>query len=174
MLIVFTTSCETGPDIHLTPAHLVTTHTVIRGRRHARSPNNFRHTDDDDVELTGAGVDGLVLIACLVYVGRRCWPFSMFVLSVAATLVYIALGYVAKSIVVRPMIGIYSLATRIPARQAIAAAVVIMVALTAFSSEFGAFGSLGGPTNVIPRRLTTPRTPQCCHHSSGSRVSGAT
>jgi signal transduction histidine kinase len=93
---------------------------------------------------------GLVLVACLVYIWRRRWPFSTLLLSAAAALIYTALGYVDGSIVVAPMIGIYNLATRAPARQAIAAAAVITAALTTFSSEFGAFGSLGGPTNVIP------------------------
>jgi hypothetical protein len=93
---------------------------------------------------------GLVVLACLVYIWRRRWPFSTLLLSAAADLIYTAMGYVDGSIVVAPMIGIYNLAIRVPARQAIAAAAVITAALTTFSSEFGAFGSLGGPTNVIP------------------------
>lgn len=34
LLIVFTTSCSTGPDIYITPDRLVTTRNVIHGSRH--------------------------------------------------------------------------------------------------------------------------------------------
>ena len=94
-----------------------------------------------------------VVLAGLALAGRRKWPLTSFTAVIVATFVYTALGYNDGGPLLAVAVSLYSVATVINARPALAATAVALVACEAALIVFGPFGLTQAPVTVLPWML---------------------
>ncbi|HEY2268984.1 MAG TPA: sensor histidine kinase [Streptosporangiaceae bacterium] len=92
----------------------------------------------------------LVGAACLVLAGRRRWPVTVLGLSVAAATVYTLLGYLNGSVLVAPMIAVYTVASLTDVRRAVAYGLGTLVVLGSASIAVNPLGRFGGSVEILP------------------------
>jgi signal transduction histidine kinase len=92
----------------------------------------------------------LVAAACLVLAGRRRWPVTVLGLSVAAATVYTLLGYLNGSVLVAPMIAVYTVASLTDVRRAVAYGLGTLVVLGSASIAVNPLGRFGGSVEILP------------------------
>ena len=86
----------------------------------------------------------LVAVASLVLVFRRRWPRAVLAVSAGAVTVYSLLGYENGAALLAPVAALYTLATKLSARRALAWGVLVTLVLmgaTAFNNPFGPTGA---------------------------------
>jgi signal transduction histidine kinase len=91
----------------------------------------------------------LVAIAALVLADRR-HPITVLAISVAAVSVYSLLGYVNGAALLSPTLALYAVSLAAPAREALVAALVTLVALMTATGIGNPFGITGGGFFLIP------------------------
>jgi signal transduction histidine kinase len=92
----------------------------------------------------------LVAVAALVLAGRNRWPRPVFAISVGAVALYSALGYENGAAVLAPVVALYTLATRLPARRALAWGVLATAVLMGATVARNPFGPTGGGFYLVP------------------------
>jgi signal transduction histidine kinase len=92
----------------------------------------------------------LVAVAALVLAVRNRWPGPVFAISAGAVTLYSALGYVNGAAVLAPVVALYTLATRLPARRALAWGVATTAVLMAATAARNPFGPTGGGFYLLP------------------------
>ncbi len=88
--------------------------------------------------------------AALVLAGRNRWPGPVLAISAGAITLYSALGYVNGAAVLAPVVALYTLATRLPARRALAWGVLTTVALMVATAAHNPFGPTGAGSISCP------------------------
>ena len=86
----------------------------------------------------------LVALASLVLVIRYRWPRVVLTVSAGAVTVYSLLGYENGAAVLAPVVALYTLATTLPARRALAWGVLttaVLMGATAANNPFGPTGA---------------------------------
>jgi signal transduction histidine kinase len=99
----------------------------------------------------------LVAVASLVLAVRYRWPRVVLTVSAGAVTVYSLLGYVNGAAVLAPVVALYTLATRLPARRALAWGVLITAVLMGATAANNPFGPTGAGFWLLPF-LTTAAT----------------
>ena len=94
-----------------------------------------------------------VVVAGLALAWRRKWPLASFTAVTAATFVYTALGYNDGGPLLALAVSLYSMATIVTARPALAATAVAVVTCEGALIAFGPFGVTQGPDGVLPWML---------------------
>lgn len=120
------------------------------GEAHPQNPVD-RNLNGHPVPHTPDAAFVLVGVAGLALLLRRSRPRTALVVSIAAVLAYTALGYVNGSALLLPAVALYSVAVRVPARQALAwglGTAAVLMAATGYSSPFGSV--TGGGFDLIP------------------------
>ncbi len=104
-------------------------------------------TNPDDQVIDGQPVPhpapiaySLVVIACLILLWRRPYPWISYAVSFGAVLIYTGLGYIYGAAVIAPMIALYNLATFIRLRRSIWLGLITFIV-------FGA-ATLAGPIQL--------------------------
>ena len=92
----------------------------------------------------------LVGVACLVLAWRRRFPAAVLGVSVAAATVYTVLGWVNGSIVVAPMIAVYTVASLTDLRRAVMYGLGTLVVLGPASIAVNPLGTFGGGVIILP------------------------
>jgi signal transduction histidine kinase len=92
----------------------------------------------------------LVAVAALVLAVRNRWPGPVFAISAGAITLFSALGYVNGAAVLAPVVALYTLATALPARRALACGVLTTVVLLGATAARNPFGPAGGGFFLIP------------------------
>jgi signal transduction histidine kinase len=99
----------------------------------------------------------LVALASLVLAVRYRWPRAVLTVSAGAVTVYSLLGYENGAAVLAPVVALYTLATRLPARRALAWGVLITAVLMGATAANNPFGPTGAGFWLLPF-LTTAAT----------------
>jgi signal transduction histidine kinase len=99
----------------------------------------------------------LVAVASLVLAVRYRWPRAVLTVSAGAVTVYSLLGYENGAAVLAPVVALYTLATRLPARRALAWGVLITAVLMGATAANNPFGPTGAGFWLLPF-LTTAAT----------------
>ena len=99
----------------------------------------------------------LVAVASLVLVVRYRWPRAVLTVSAGAVTVYSLLGYENGAAVLAPVVALYTLATTLPARRALAWGVLITAVLMGATAANNPFGPTGAGFWLLPF-LTTAAT----------------
>ena len=94
-----------------------------------------------------------VVVAGLALAWRRSWPLASFTAVTAATFVYTALGYNDGGPLLALAVSLYSMATIVTARPALAATAIAVVTCEGALIAFGPFGVTQGPDGVLPWML---------------------
>ena len=92
----------------------------------------------------------LVAVACLALIWRRRWPVAVLGVSVAAATIYTLLGYVNGAVLVAPMIALYTVASQVTVRQAVAYGLGTLVVLGSASISVNPLGPFGGAVVILP------------------------
>jgi signal transduction histidine kinase len=98
----------------------------------------------------------LVAAAGLVLAGRRRWPVQVLVLCTAAVSAYSLLGYVNGAALVAPAVAVYSVATSVRPRRAIAWSAATLVVLLAVTAARNPGGPTAGGFYLIPALIAAP------------------
>ncbi|HEY4461449.1 MAG TPA: sensor histidine kinase [Streptosporangiaceae bacterium] len=131
---------------------LVTTATLVAGSYGEAHPSQISdklpsgsaaaHTPDAALVL--------VAIACLVLAARYRWPVTVLAASTAAVTAYTAFGYVNGAALIAPTLALYAVAIKVPPRQAIAFAAVMLAVLMSVSAATDPFGITAGGFFILP------------------------
>lgn len=92
----------------------------------------------------------LVAAAALVLFWRRRFPVRVLAVSTVAVGGYTALGYVNGAALLAPLVALYAVAVRVPARRAALAAVAAFVVLGGTTLLRDPLGPLGGSATILP------------------------
>src|SRR6202162_6490755 len=97
------------------------------------------------------GALALVVVACLVLAWRRRYPVTVLAASSAAVAVYSLLGYVNGAVLIAPVVALYTVASQVSVRRAIAFATVTLAVLLTVTAANNPFGHIsGGGFDLIP------------------------
>jgi len=97
------------------------------------------------------GALALVVVACLVLAWRRRYPVTVLASSSAAVAVYSLLGYVNGAVLIAPVVALYTVASQVSVRRAIAFATVTLAVLLTVTAANNPFGHIsGGGFDLIP------------------------
>ncbi len=92
----------------------------------------------------------LVAVAGLVLAVRYRWPRVVLAVSAGAVAVYSLLGYENGAAVLAPVVALYTLATRLPARRALAWGVLTTLVLMGATAAHNPFGPTGAGFYLLP------------------------
>jgi signal transduction histidine kinase len=92
----------------------------------------------------------LVVVAGLVLVVRNRWPRVVLAVSAGSVVVYSLLGYVNGAAVLLPVVALYTLATLLSARRALAWGVLITAVLMGATAAHNPFGPTGAGFWLLP------------------------
>ncbi len=92
----------------------------------------------------------LVGVACLVLAWRHRWPVAVLGISVAAATAYTLLGYLNGSVLVAPMIAVYTVASLADVRRAVAYGLGTLAVLGLASIAVNPLGTFGGGVVILP------------------------
>jgi signal transduction histidine kinase len=106
---------------------------------------------------TPAAAFALVAVASLVLAVRYRWPRVVLATSAGAVTVYSLLGYVNGAAVLAPVVALYTLCTKLPARRALAWGVLVTAVLMGATAANNPFGPTGAGFWLLPG-LTTAAT----------------
>jgi signal transduction histidine kinase len=106
---------------------------------------------------TPAAAFALVAVASLVLAVRYRWPRVVLATSAGAVTVFSLLGYVNGAAVLAPVVALYTLCTKLPARRALAWGVLITAVLMGATAANNPFGPAGAGFWLLPG-LTTAAT----------------
>ncbi|HEY0716174.1 MAG TPA: histidine kinase [Streptosporangiaceae bacterium] len=93
---------------------------------------------------------GLVAVAGLVLAVRHRWPRTVLAVSAGAVAVYSLLGYENGAAVLAPVAALYTLATALSARRALAWGVLITLVLMGATAAHNPFGPTGAGFYLLP------------------------
>jgi signal transduction histidine kinase len=92
----------------------------------------------------------LVAVASLVLVARGRWPRVVLAVSASAVTVYSVLGYVNGAALLAPVVALYTLATKLSARRALAWGVLVTLVLMGATELNNPFGASSDELALIP------------------------
>ena len=92
----------------------------------------------------------LVVVAGLVLVVRNRWPRVVLAVSAGSVVVYSLLGYENGAAVLAPVVALYTLATLLSARRALAWGVLITAVLMGATAAHNPFGPTGAGFWLLP------------------------
>jgi signal transduction histidine kinase len=92
----------------------------------------------------------LVALAGLVLAARLRWPRVVLAVSAGAVAVYSLLGYENGAAVLAPVVALYTLATRLSARRALAWGVLTTLVLMGATAAHNPFGPTGAGFYLLP------------------------
>ena len=92
----------------------------------------------------------LVAVAGLVLAVRYRWPRVVLAVSAGAVAVYSLLGYENGAAVLAPVVALYTLATRLPVRRALAWGVLTTLVLMGATAAHNPFGPTGAGFYLLP------------------------
>jgi len=102
------------------------------------------------VPVTPTGAFLLVVVAGLVLAGRRRYPVAVLAVSATAVVVFSLLGYVNGAALLLPTAALYAVAQAGSIHRALIAAGATLVALMAATAASNPFGAFGGGFVLIP------------------------
>ncbi|MHB1928329.1 MAG: sensor histidine kinase [Acidimicrobiales bacterium] len=137
---------------------LVVTVVLVAGAYGEAHPNqvSFQRIGGHPLPHTPDAALALVALAGLALVVRRRRPVAALTVSVAAVVVYTALGYVNGAALVAPAFAVYAMAARLAARAALAVTAATMVVLMGVTGALQPFGPTGGGFDLIPILVVAP------------------
>jgi signal transduction histidine kinase len=121
------------------------------GEGHPHNPADVVQFHGHHIPHPSVGALLLVALASIVLIWRNRWPLAVLAVSAAAVLGFTLLRYVNGAALLAPAAAVYTVATNMSVRRALAASAVTLAALlaaTAFSNPFGT--STGGTVVVLP------------------------
>jgi signal transduction histidine kinase len=121
------------------------------GEGHPRKEADVVQFHGLPIPQPGPAALALVAVTSMTLAFRNRWPYAVLAASTAGVLAFTLLGYVNGAALLAPAAGVYTVATRVTARRALAATAVALSVLLVATAARSPFGSLvTGPTDVLP------------------------